>query len=64
MGGFGAGTFSRTYRGDFSRWHLQAGVHKYETIYANQFAMFQQSEGDAAGTAKVLFDGPSRRRDR
>ena len=25
VGGFGSGTFSRTYRGDFSRWHLKAG---------------------------------------
>jgi non-lysosomal glucosylceramidase len=47
VGGFGAGTFSRSYRGDFARWHIKAGVHKYQPIYANQFAMFQQSEGDA-----------------
>ena len=38
--------FSRSYRGDFSRWHIKAGVHKYETVYADQFAMFQQSEGE------------------
>lgn len=57
VGGFGAGTFSRTFRGDFSRWHLQPGVHRYQTVWANQFAMFQQSEGDAAGTAKVLVTG-------
>src|SRR5262245_32247899 len=57
VGGFGAGTFSRTFRGGFSRWHLQPGVHRYETVYANQFAMFQRSEGDATGTAKVLFAG-------
>src|ERR1043166_9665272 len=42
VGGFGAGTFSRTFRGDFSRWHLQPGVHRYQTVYANQFAMFQK----------------------
>jgi len=54
VGGFGAGTFSRTYRGDFARWHMKAGVHKYQTVWANQFAMFQKSEGDAAGIAKVL----------
>src|SRR5258708_30022816 len=47
VGGFGAGTFSRTYRGDFARWHMKAGVHKYQTVWANQFAMFQQTEGDA-----------------
>jgi len=38
VGGFGAGTFSRTYRGDFARWHIKSGVHKYATVYANQFA--------------------------
>ena len=57
VGGFGAGTFSRTYRGDFARWHIKAGVHKYEPVYANQFAMFQQSDGDASGMARVLMAG-------
>jgi non-lysosomal glucosylceramidase len=57
VGGFGSGTLSRTYRGDFARWHMKAGVHKYETVYADQFAMFQQSAGDAQGTAKVLMAG-------
>jgi non-lysosomal glucosylceramidase len=54
VGGFGAGTFSRTYRGDFARWHMKGGVHKYQTEWANQFAMFQQADGDAEGVAKVL----------
>jgi non-lysosomal glucosylceramidase len=55
VGGMGAGTFSRSYRGDFSRWHIKAGVHKYETVYVNEFAMFQKSEGDSTGTARVLM---------
>jgi non-lysosomal glucosylceramidase len=54
VGGFGAGTFSRTYRGDFSRWHIKGGVHKYQTIYANQFAMYQKAEGASEGVAQVL----------
>ena len=54
VGGFGAGTFSRTYRGDFARWHIKAGVHKYVSVPANQFAMFQQVAGDAQGVAQVL----------
>ena len=54
VGGFGAGTFSRTYRGDFARWHMKGGVHKYQTLWANQFAMFQQADGGAEGVAKVL----------
>ena len=57
VGGFGAGTFSRSYRGDFARWHIKAAVHKYEPVFANQIAMFQQSEGDAQGTAQVLMNG-------
>jgi non-lysosomal glucosylceramidase len=56
VGGFGAGTFSRSYRGDFARWHINAGVHKYEPVYANQFAMFQQVEGDEHGTAQALLN--------
>jgi non-lysosomal glucosylceramidase len=57
VGGLGAGTFSRSYRGDFARWHIKAGVHKYQPVYANQFAMFQRSEGDAHPTAQVLMNG-------
>src|SRR5271170_2908319 len=55
VGGFGSGTFSRTYRGDFVRWHIKAGVHKYAPVYANQFAMFQQVEGEPTGTARMLI---------
>lgn len=58
VGGFGAGTFSRDYRGDFSRWHLKGGVHKYETVYANQFAMFQQTEGGAPVAQVLACDHP------
>lgn len=54
VGGFGAGTFSRTYRGDFARWHIKAGVHKYVSVPANQFAMFQQVAGEPQGVAQVL----------
>jgi len=57
VGGFGSGTFSRTYRGDFSRWHLKAGVHKYETVNADQFAVYEKSEGSADSTAQVLLAG-------
>ncbi|HEX7894723.1 MAG TPA: GH116 family glycosyl-hydrolase, partial [Terriglobales bacterium] len=53
VGGFGAGTFSRTYRGDFARWHIKSGVHKYQTVWTNQFAMFQQQEGGES-VAQVL----------
>jgi len=54
VGGLGSGTFSRTYRGDFSRWHLKAGIHKYETVCANQFAIYEKSEGAADGISQTL----------
>jgi non-lysosomal glucosylceramidase len=54
VGGFGAGTFSRTYRGDFARWHMKGGVHKYQTVWTNQFAMYQKAEGASEGVAQVL----------
>ena len=57
VGGFGAGSFSRSYRGDFVRWHIKGGVHKYETVPGNQFAMFQKADGDAVGVARVLMNG-------
>src|SRR5579883_2761027 len=56
VGGFGAGTFSRSYRGNFERWHVKAGVHKYENVPANQFAVFVQPEGET-GKAVVLSTG-------
>ena len=53
VGGFGAGTFSRTYRGNFERWHIKAGIHKYQDVPANQFAVFAQPEGEPS-VAQVL----------
>ncbi len=54
VGGFGAGTLSRSYRGDFVRWHLKAGTHKYQSVPANQFSVFMKPEGAAQGVTEVL----------
>ena len=56
VGGFGAGTFSLSYRGKFERWHLKAGVHKFEDVPANQFAVFAQREGEPS-VAEALSVG-------
>jgi len=53
VGGLGAGSIGRTYRGDFARWHLDVGQHYYRTAPANQFAVFVQPEGGPAA-ARVL----------
>ncbi|HVH87043.1 MAG TPA: non-lysosomal glucosylceramidase [Terriglobales bacterium] len=56
VGGFGAGTFSRSYRGHYERWHIKAGVHKYQDVPANQFAVFVQPQGGQP-VAEVLATG-------
>ena len=53
IGGMGAGSIGRTYRGDFARWHLDVGQHAYRTVPANQFSVFLQAEGGPA-QARVL----------
>jgi non-lysosomal glucosylceramidase len=45
IGGFGAGSIGRTYRGDFARWHLKVGVHKYSSVAPDVFAAYEQEKG-------------------
>ena len=52
LGGLGAGSIGRTPRGDFARWHLQTGVHRFETAPACQFSVFTRTA--AATEAHVL----------
>jgi non-lysosomal glucosylceramidase len=56
VGGFGAGSIGRTYRGDFARWHLKVGVDKYESVAPDVFAAYEQEEG-AQPVAVVLRAG-------
>ena len=55
LGGLGAGTFGRTFRGDFARWHLDIGVHRYETLPANMFSVYMR-RGDET-IAQALWTG-------
>ena len=48
LGGLGAGTICQSYRGDFSKWHLEIGKHIYKTIFPCQFAFYEN------GNAVVL----------
>lgn len=56
IGGFGAGSIGRTYRGDFARWHLKIGVDKYESVAPDVFAAYEQEQGGPA-RAVVLRSG-------
>ncbi len=58
VGGMGAGTFSRSERGKFERWHLKTGTHKYEDVPANQFAVFAQPEGGAPVSMALAVGKP------
>jgi non-lysosomal glucosylceramidase len=52
LGGMGAGSIGRTHRGDFARWHLDVGRHRFETVPADQFSVFVAQGG--ARSAHVL----------
>ncbi|MFL5776606.1 MAG: GH116 family glycosyl hydrolase [Chloroflexota bacterium] len=52
IGGMGAGSIGRTQRGDFARWHLDVGRHRFESIAASQFSLFV-SDGSSS-SAHVL----------
>jgi non-lysosomal glucosylceramidase len=45
LGGLGAGSIGRTHRGDFARWHLDVGRHRFETIPADQFSVYVERGG-------------------
>ena len=50
LGGLGAGSVGRTPRGDFARWHLDVGTHRFESIPACQFSVFTS---DPAGRTQA-----------
>jgi non-lysosomal glucosylceramidase len=52
LGGLGSGSIGRTHRGDFARWHLDVGRHRFETIPADQFSVYVATGG--ASSAHVL----------
>ena len=58
LGGLGAGAIGRTHRGDFARWHLDVGRHRFETIPADQFSVYVAKGGmggaPSAQSAHVL----------
>jgi non-lysosomal glucosylceramidase len=46
LGGLGAGSIGRTQRGDFARWHLDVGRHRFETVPADQFSVYVARNGE------------------
>jgi non-lysosomal glucosylceramidase len=52
IGGLGTGSIGRTHRGDFARWHLEVGRHRFAPVAADAFSVFVGRPG--GGTATVL----------
>jgi len=40
LGGLGSGSIGRTHGGDFARWHLKVGTHRFAPVPACQFSVF------------------------
>ncbi len=59
LGGIGAGTIGRTYRGDFARWHLDIGRHHYEPIPASMFSVFM-AQGNHRVVQALWTEKPDR----
>ena len=53
IGGLGTGSIGRTHRGDFARWHLEVGRHRFSPVAADAFSVFVGRPGEP-GTATVL----------
>lgn len=50
IGGIGAGSIGRTQRGDFARWHLRVGVHRFEPVAVDGFSLWVGDGGRTAAT--------------
>jgi non-lysosomal glucosylceramidase len=57
LGGIGAGSIGRGWRGDFRRWQLRAGRIHQAPIPADAFSVFVQRE-EGPGEARALFPNP------
>ena len=56
LGGIGAGTIGRGWRGDFRRWQRRPGIYHHGVVTADQFSLFVQRPSQAA-QARTLYPG-------
>ncbi len=56
LGGFGGGSMSRGWRGDFNRFQMQPGHYVYKSVWANQFIAYVQ-RGSHKSVTQVLYPG-------
>jgi non-lysosomal glucosylceramidase len=59
IGGIGAGSIGRTQRGDFARWHLRTGEHRFEPVAIDGFALWVENGERRATTVLRTTEPPS-----
>ncbi|XP_075774460.1 non-lysosomal glucosylceramidase [Pelodiscus sinensis] len=59
LGGFGGGTITRGWRGEFCRWQLNPGMYHYKTVLADQFTVCLRREGRTVYQQVLSVERPS-----
>ena len=44
LGGIGAGTIGRGWKGDFNRWQLVPGMYSYNSVDVNQVCLTENND--------------------
>jgi non-lysosomal glucosylceramidase len=58
IGGMGAGSIGRTQRGDFARWHLRVGEHRFAPSAVDGFGLWVDDGGSHVATLLRTTPGP------
>uniref|UniRef100_A0A8D0E4M1 Non-lysosomal glucosylceramidase n=1 Tax=Salvator merianae TaxID=96440 RepID=A0A8D0E4M1_SALMN len=59
LGGFGGGSITRGWRGDFCRWQLNPGLYHYKSVVANQFIVCLRRKGQTVYQQVLSVERPS-----
>ncbi|XP_015271182.1 PREDICTED: LOW QUALITY PROTEIN: non-lysosomal glucosylceramidase, partial [Gekko japonicus] len=59
LGGFGGGTITRGWRGDFCRWQLNPGLYHYKAVAADQFTVCLRRKGQTVYQQVLSVERPS-----
>uniref|UniRef100_A0A4W3ICV7 Non-lysosomal glucosylceramidase n=1 Tax=Callorhinchus milii TaxID=7868 RepID=A0A4W3ICV7_CALMI len=60
LGGFGGGTITRGWRGEFCRWQLSPGMYTYNTVYENQFTVCIRKNGQTMYQQVLSAERPNK----
>ncbi|XP_043543049.1 non-lysosomal glucosylceramidase isoform X3 [Chiloscyllium plagiosum] len=58
LGGFGGGSITRGWRGEFCRWQLNPGMYTYDTVIENQFTVCLRKNGQTIYQQVLSIERP------